>query len=66
MLNTLLALIAENNIYNIKLDDSPSTIFSALKLVEMLYKDGKIPKTVFQNILNEFSDKVDITKFNLD
>lgn len=66
MLNTLLALIAKNNIYNIKLDDNPSTIFSALKLVEMLYKDGKIEKTVFQNILNEFSDKVDITKFNLD
>ena len=63
MLNTLLALIYGNNLYNIKGSDNPSTIFSALKLVENLYKDGKIEKTVFQNILNQYSDKVDITKF---
>ena len=66
MLNTLLALIAGDNFYNIKGSDNPSTIFSALKLVENLYKDGKIDKTVFQNILNQYSDKVDITKFYLD
>ena len=66
MLNSLLALITGNSFCNIKGSEDPSTIFSALKLVEKLYKDGKIEKTVFKNVLEQYSDKVDITKFNLD
>lgn len=66
MLNSLLALITGNCFCNIKSSDDPSRIFAALKLVEKLYKDGKIEKTVFKNVLEQYSDKVDITKFNLD
>ena len=66
MLNSLFALITGNCFCNIKSSDDPSKIFAALKLVEKLYKDGKIEKTVFENVLEQYSDKVDITKFNLD
>ena len=37
--------------------------FAALKLIEQLYKDGKIPKYMFQNILGDYADKVDLSAF---
>ncbi len=37
--------------------------FAALKLIEQLYKDGKIPAYLFRNILNDYADTVDLSQF---
>ncbi len=37
--------------------------FAALKLIEQLYKDGEIPAYMFRNILKDYADVVDISKF---
>jgi len=42
---------------------NPGYYFAALKLIEQLYKDGKIPKYMFHNILNDYADKVDLSAF---
>ena len=39
--------------------------FVALKLIEQLYKDGEIPAYMFRNILNEYADVVDLSKFTV-
>ena len=39
--------------------------FAALKLIEQLYKDGEIPAYMFRNILNEYADVVDLSKFTV-
>ena len=38
-------------------------LFAALKLIEYIYHCGMIEKHVFQNILNEYADRVDISQF---
>ena len=47
----------------IKKKEDSTYYFAALKLIEQLYKDGKIPKFMFRNILNEFADFVDLSAF---
>ena len=42
---------------------NPAMIFVALKLIEQLYRDGKISAFMFRNILEEYSDLVDIGEF---
>ena len=42
---------------------NPDYCFAALKLIEQLYKDGKIPNFMYRNILNEYADIVDVTAF---
>ena len=42
---------------------NPDYYFAALKLIEQLYKDGKIPNFMYRNILNEYADIVDVTAF---
>ena len=42
---------------------SPAHYFAALKLIEQLYKDGQIPTFMYRNILNEYADAVDLSKF---
>ena len=42
---------------------TPAHYFAALKLIEQLYKDGQIPAFMFRNILNEYADIVDLSKF---
>ena len=37
--------------------------FAALKLIEQLYLENKIPEYVFKNILYDAKDVVDTTKF---
>lgn len=37
--------------------------FAALKLIEQLYKDGEIPAYMFRNILKDYADVVDLSKF---
>jgi hypothetical protein len=43
---------------------SPAHYFAALKLIEQLYKDGQIPAFMYRNILNEYADVVDLSKFS--
>ena len=42
---------------------NPDLCFAAIKLIEQLYRDGKIPAHVFRNILHEHSDIVDESEF---
>ena len=39
--------------------------FAALKLIEQLYKDGEIPAYMFRNILKEYADVVDLSRFTI-
>lgn len=39
------------------------TIYAALKLIENLYKQGKIKQHIFKNILNEYKGYIDISEF---
>lgn len=47
----------------IEMSKNPDYCFAALKLVEQLYKDGKIPNFMYRNILNEYADIVDVAAF---
>ena len=47
----------------IEMGKNPAMIFGALKLIEQLYRDGKISVSQFRNILEEYSDIVDIGEF---
>lgn len=47
----------------IDINKNPKYCFAALKLIEQVYKDGKIPKHMFQNILNDYADIVDVSAF---
>lgn len=38
--------------------------FAALKLIEKLFKDGHIPRYMFLNILEEYSEIVDTSRFS--
>ncbi len=42
---------------------SPDHYFAALKLIEQLYQDGEIPAYMFRNILKEYADIVDLSRF---
>ena len=42
---------------------NPDYCFAALKLIEQLFRDGKIPEFMFRNILNDYADIVDVTEF---
>ena len=44
---------------------SPDHYFVALKLIEQLYKDGEIPAYMFRNILKEYADVVDLSRFTI-
>ena len=47
----------------IEMGKNPALCFAALKLIEQLYRDGKISAFMFRNILEEYSDLVDIGEF---
>lgn len=44
---------------------TPEHYFAALKLLEQLHKDGKIPAYMFRNMLNAYADVVDLSKFTV-
>lgn len=46
-----------------EMSNNPELCFAALKLIEQLYRDGKIPEYMFRNILNDYADIVDETAF---
>lgn len=49
---------------NIELNSAhPDKIYAALKLIQNLYKQGKISKCTFTNILNECKIYIDISEF---
>lgn len=48
------------------MNEKETMIFAALKLVEQLYKDGKIPRFMFKNIMNDYADEVDLSQFTVD
>ena len=48
-----------------KTDLTPDHYFAALKLIEQLYKDGEIPAFMFRNILKEYADVVDLSRFTI-
>ena len=41
----------------------PDLCFAALKLIQQLYRDGHITYREFHNILDDYADVVDMTKF---
>lgn len=45
------------------LKKDPEYCFAALKLIEQLFRDGKIPEYMFRNILGDYADIVDETQF---
>lgn len=45
------------------LSKNPDYCFAALKLIEQLFRDGKIPEHMFRNILGDYADMVDETEF---
>ena len=47
----------------IEMSKNPDYCFAALKLIEQLYKDGKIPNFMYRNILNEYAEIVDVAAF---
>lgn len=47
----------------IEMSKNPDYCFAALKFIEQLYKDGKVPNFMYRNILNEYADIVDVTAF---
>ena len=47
----------------IEMSKNPDYCFAALKLIEQLCKDGRIPNFMYRNILNEYADIVDVTAF---
>ena len=44
---------------------TPDHYFAALKLIEQLHRDGQIPAYMFRNILNDYADMVDLSKFTI-
>ncbi len=48
---------------NIDINKDPEYCFAALKLIEQLFRDSKIPEYMFHNILNEYADIVDEGEF---
>lgn len=43
----------------------PNLCFAALKLMEQMNRDGRIPAHVFRNILNDYAGIVDLSKFSV-
>jgi len=43
--------------------ETANKIYAALKLIQYLYKSGKIKEYVFHNILKEYRKYVDISDF---
>lgn len=48
-----------------KAEYTPDHYFAALKLIERLHKDGEISAEMFRNILRDYADIVDLSKFTI-
>lgn len=47
--------------YNCKNEND--LIYAALKLIQCLYKQGKIKEHIYKNILKDYADTIDISDF---
>lgn len=47
-------------------EQNPKLCFTALKLIEQLYRDGHISAYMFRSIVNDYSNIVDVSKFLTD
>ncbi len=47
------------------MSNDPKMCYAALKLIEQLYKDGHIPVYMYRNILNDYAEIVDLSKFTV-
>lgn len=47
------------------LSNDPDLCFAALKLLEKLNHDGHLPAFMFRNIMNDYSEIVDLSKFTV-
>ncbi len=47
------------------LSNDPDLCFVALKLLEQLNHDGHLPAFMFRNIMNDYSEIVDLSKFTV-
>ena len=47
------------------LSNDPDLCFAALKLLEQLNHDGHLPAFMFRNIMNDYSEIVDLSKFTV-
>ena len=48
---------------SIDISKNPAYCFAALKLIEQLYRDNKIPEFMFHNILADYAGIVDVSEF---
>jgi uncharacterized protein YjgD (DUF1641 family) len=46
-----------------KTDLTPDHYFAALKLIKQLNKDGLLPDFILRNILRDYANMVDISRF---
>ena len=46
-----------------KTDLTPDHYFAALELIEQLNKDGLLPDFILRNILRDYANMVDISRF---
>lgn len=44
-------------------EEEKDKTYSALKLIECLYSQGKVPKHVFRNILNDYKHQINMNDF---
>ena len=61
--NEKIAHLSEDGGMNTIINAQDSIIFAALKLIEELYKNDKISRQDFSDILIEYADRVDTGKF---
>ena len=47
------------------ISNDPKMCYAALKLIEQLYKDDHIPAYMYRNILNDYAEIVDLSKFTV-
>ena len=47
------------------MSNDPKMCYAALKLIEQLYKDGHTPAYMYRNILNDYAEIVDLSKFTV-
>ena len=47
------------------LSNDPDLCFAALKLLEQLNHDGHLPAYILRNIMNDYAEIVDLSKFTV-
>lgn len=47
------------------LSNDPDLCFAALKLLEQLNHDGLLPAYILRNIMNDYTEIVDLSKFTV-